>query len=63
MFKTTIAMGLVAAAALSMQGGTLNVGDKIPEGKFNEVIWGWDGSESLKDHLGEPILVDFWGKN
>lgn len=55
--------GLAAAALLPAQDRTLSVGDKAPASKFNEVIWAWDGASSLQDYLGEPILVDFWGRN
>lgn len=56
--------GIAAVASLSLNNaGTLNVGDKIPDFKFNEVVWSYDGTSSLTEHLGEPILVDFWGKN
>jgi len=65
--RSLLLAGLATAAlvpfGLSVQGKTLAVGDKIPESKFNDVIWSWDGAESLSDYLGEPVLVDFWGKN
>jgi hypothetical protein len=41
----------------------LNKGDKVPAKKFQEVIWNFDGAEGLAEYLGEPVLVDFWGKN
>jgi len=44
-------------------GDTLHKGDRPPEPKLAEVIWGWDGAESLHDYLGEPVLVEFWGMN
>lgn len=58
-----ILAGLATLAFMAPQGQELKVGDKIPINKFNEVIWMWDGAESLGDYAGEPILVDFWGKN
>ncbi|MBI3819388.1 MAG: hypothetical protein HY286_11895 [Planctomycetes bacterium] len=53
----------IAAACLANADGTLKVGDKIPNSKLNEIVWNWDGAESINEYLGEPILVDFWGKN
>lgn len=65
--KTLCLFGVAAIAVGAMvnnnNNGTLSVGDKLPAHKFNEIIWSWDGSESLSEYLGEPILVDFWGKN
>ncbi|MFN0206566.1 MAG: hypothetical protein ACKVS6_09680 [Planctomycetota bacterium] len=64
MLKTSLIVGIAGfAAILTFQNGTLSVGDKIPENKFTEVVWGWDGAEGLQDYRGEPVLIDFWGKN
>jgi hypothetical protein len=61
--RTLLLTSLAAAVLTPWQGATLKVGDKIPESRLNEIVWGWDGSESIHDYLGEPVLVDFWGKN
>lgn len=53
--------GAAALAAVPIQGAVLNVGDRVPETPFREVIQNWDGSDSFADYLGEPVLVDFWG--
>lgn len=60
----TLLFASVAFSALTpWQNRTLKVGDPIPPSKFYEIVWNWDGSESIHDYLGEPVLVDFWGKN
>lgn len=64
MIKSTLLFtGLAALALTPLQGGALKIGDRIPNSKYNDIVWNWDGSESINDHLGEPILVDFWGIN
>src|SRR5262245_66124043 len=61
--KHVLLASVVTTAVLALPGGELKKGDKGPPSRFNDVIWNWDGAESVQDYLGEPVLVDYWGRH
>ncbi len=63
MLLVAVPTAAFAFASARSAAGELNVGDKVPDRSFSQVVWNGDGASGIQDWRGEPVLVDFWGKN
>ena len=68
MKSTTLALAIAAALliilcpwapAQALQ--VAHVGDHVPNFSFEKIAAADDGSTSMKQWLGQPVLFEFWG--
>lgn len=58
--STLIALGLAALAGAAQAQSTVAPGD-VPEYSWRGTPFQAEGSVSLADFRGKPVLIDFWG--
>ena len=62
MIRTVLLCVLAAAATLPTAVGQLaGVGDPVPDFEFRKLVVNDDGRRSSGEHLGQPVLYEFWG--